>query len=40
MTAKFFSVPQDGYLRMLTGLGLPQYVADEMLENMRLMDGS
>ncbi|KAK7743601.1 hypothetical protein SLS53_004136 [Cytospora paraplurivora] len=37
-TARFLSVPHDQYLKTLTGFGLPQFAADELLENMRLMD--
>lgn len=37
-TARFLSVPHDQYLQTLTGFELPQFAAEELLENMRLMD--
>ncbi|KUI60472.1 NmrA-like family domain-containing protein 1 [Cytospora mali] len=37
-TAGFFSVPHEQFLKMLTGTGMPQFAAEELLENMRLMD--
>jgi len=37
-TAVYFAVPHDTYLKILTGKGLPEFAAVEMLENMRLLD--
>ncbi|UPK92822.1 hypothetical protein LCI18_003757 [Fusarium solani-melongenae] len=36
--AKFFSVPHSNYLEGLKGMGMPDFAAVELLENMRLMD--
>lgn len=36
--ARFYSVPYDEYRGMLTGMGMPAFAAEELLENMRLMD--
>lgn len=36
--ARFFSVPHSDYIAGLKGLGLPEFAAEELLENMRLMD--
>lgn len=37
-TAGFFSTPHDKFLEGLAGMGMPDFAAEEMLENMRLMD--
>lgn len=36
-TASFYSVPHDQYVSILTGMHLPLFAAEELLENMRLM---
>ncbi|KAM0275015.1 hypothetical protein ACHAQH_007664 [Verticillium albo-atrum] len=36
--ATFFSVPHPAYTDILKGMGLPDFAAEELLENMRLMD--
>lgn len=37
-TATFFSTPHDEYVDALKGLGMPEFAAIELLENMRVMD--
>ncbi|KAL6410981.1 NMRAL1 protein [Ilyonectria robusta] len=37
-TATFFSTPHDAYTDALKGMGMPEFAAIELLENMRLMD--
>lgn len=37
-TASFFSTPHDKFLEAVKGTGMPDFAAQEMLENMRLMD--
>ncbi|KAH6661474.1 NMRAL1 protein [Plectosphaerella plurivora] len=37
-TARFFSIPHSDYLATLKGMGMPDFAAEEVLENMRLMD--
>jgi uncharacterized protein YbjT (DUF2867 family) len=37
-SARFFSVPHSAYTDMLKGMGMPDFAAEELLENMRLMD--
>ncbi|KAM0330667.1 hypothetical protein ACHAQA_003619 [Verticillium albo-atrum] len=36
--ATFFSVPHTAYTDTLKGMGMPDFAAEELLENMRLMD--
>jgi uncharacterized protein YbjT (DUF2867 family) len=36
--AKYVSVPHEQYLGALRGMGMPEFAAQELLENMRLMD--
>jgi len=37
-TARFFEAPHDMYKGFLTGAGLPDFAAQELLENMRLLN--
>jgi uncharacterized protein YbjT (DUF2867 family) len=37
-TAGYFNVPHDMYIKILTGTGMPEFAAVELLENMRLLD--
>ena len=37
-TAGYFNVPHDMYVKILTGTGMPEFAAVELLENMRLLD--
>lgn len=37
-TARFFEAPQDVYKGFLTGSGLPEFAAQELLENMRMLN--
>ncbi|KAK7914666.1 NMRAL1 protein, partial [Apiospora marii] len=36
-TARYFEVPKDAYFAALKGAGLPDFAAEELYENMRLM---
>jgi hypothetical protein len=36
-TAKYFEVPHDTFRGIMKGRGMPDFVVEEMLENMRLM---
>lgn len=37
-TAGFLSTPHEAFLEAMKGIGLPDFAAEELLENMRLMD--
>ncbi|KAH8682397.1 NmrA-like family protein [Xylariales sp. PMI_506] len=37
-TAKYFEVPEEAFRGALKGMGRPDFVVDEMYENMKLMD--
>lgn len=37
-TATYFNVPHEMYVQILTSVGLPEFAAVELLENMRLLD--
>lgn len=37
-TAAFYETPHKAFLDAMCGMGLPEYAAEEMLENMRLMN--
>lgn len=37
-TASFYRLPHDQFLGAMRGAGLPDFAAEELLENMRLMD--
>jgi uncharacterized protein YbjT (DUF2867 family) len=37
-TARYFEAPHDVYKGFLTGAGLPEFAATELLENMRLLN--
>ncbi|KAK3950194.1 NmrA-like family protein, partial [Pseudoneurospora amorphoporcata] len=36
-TASYYQLPEDVYLNILKGLGMPEFVAQELLENMLLL---
>ncbi len=37
-TAKYAELPHDLYVKILTGVGMPEFAAVELLENMRLLE--
>lgn len=37
-TARYFEIPHDTFRQIMKNMGRPDYVAEEMLENMRLCD--